>query len=161
VGEANSASRLSHENSIECVAVGSEGGVVLSGDWDGRLCVWRPGSGAQVGEESTGLKKRRVGSGAAASLESLVPSAAFKAHAQCVSGVALTSRGDGLAAVAVTASWDHSVKVWDIERQDCVSTINGSKVGLGSARSTPLQCDLNCQPLHRVLSGEHVHGFWL
>ena len=28
----------------------------------------------------------------------------------------------------VTGSWDHSLKVWDVERQDCLLTLNGSRV---------------------------------
>ncbi len=36
---------------------------------------------------------------------------------------------------AFTASWDHAVKVWDLERQDCVQTLNGSKVVTSLAAS--------------------------
>jgi WD40 repeat protein len=29
---------------------------------------------------------------------------------------------------AFTSSWDHSIKVWDLEKQDCLTTLIGSKV---------------------------------
>jgi ribosome biogenesis protein len=36
---------------------------------------------------------------------------------------------------AFTASWDHAVKLWDLERQDCLQTLNGSKVVTSLAAS--------------------------
>ena len=30
--------------------------------------------------------------------------------------------------MVITGSWDHSIKVWDIEEQDCIVTLNGSRV---------------------------------
>jgi WD40 repeat protein len=125
---------LTHENSVESVDLASSGSI-LSGDWDGRICVWQSNSD-EVSESETAVKKRKVGGASAASLRELVPVAAFKAHAQCVSGVAWMPNTDdvggsgGICASAVTCSWDHSVKSWDVERSDCVSTINGAKVSV-------------------------------
>ena len=132
---------------MESVALSPDGRTILSGDWDGRLCIWKRGNEEGEGEDegssssSSSVKRRNLGAGAAAAvgLAALTPSAAFKAHAQCVAGVATMERvahgggdmgGDGGAvpATCVTASWDHSVKTWDLERQDVVATINGSKV---------------------------------
>jgi WD40 repeat protein len=141
-------SRLGHENSVECVAVRADG-FVLSGDWDGRLCLWKAGGAdgevADAGDGagrsiSAGALKKRKGDGdgrtsAGASLVELGAAAAWRAHAQCVSAVAWMGDGggglgggEGSGAAAVTASWDHSLRTWDVERQDGVFTANGAKV---------------------------------
>jgi ribosome biogenesis protein YTM1 len=144
-------------NSVESLDVRDDGSI-LSGDWDGRLCLWSTNNSSGVagmkdddanatsggGESLSSLKKRKVGGssvggGGSSSSSSVVkefaPVAAFKAHAQCVSGVRwmvdtadAASTGGGICANAVTSSWDHSLKSWDVERQDCITTINGSKV---------------------------------
>jgi ribosome biogenesis protein YTM1 len=66
----------------------------------------------------------------------------FRAHTSQVSGVAfgnyekVQSKSSSSSSSSslqrpkqlITGSWDHSIKVWDIERQDNISTINGQRV---------------------------------
>lgn len=51
---------------------------------------------------------------------------------------------------AFTASWDHAIKVWDLERQDCLQTLNGSKVVTALAAAPP--------SAGRVLAAGHPDG---
>lgn len=55
--------------------------------------------------------------------ETLTLRHAWKAHAQCVSGVSLLAEDR-----AVTSSYDHSVKLWSLESQDCLVSANSGKV---------------------------------
>lgn len=108
-----------HENSVEALAV-DDSDRILSGDWDGRLCFWKVEAQSARPVEA---KRRRVTGDAAAAEGRLALQTAWKAHNQCMSGVEWMGEDH-----ACTASWDHSVKLWDVEREDCVQTVNTSKV---------------------------------
>lgn len=46
------------------------------------------------------------------------------AHSQTISGLQICPLSNRL----FTSSWDHSIKQWDLERQECIHTIAGAKV---------------------------------
>ena len=131
---------VGHENSVECVAVRGKQ-QVLSGDWSGMLCFWKldqKGETPSTPASSTATQKRKKrkmdggkdgeenGSAAApAGASTHTPVSVLKAHSQCVSGVEWHPAD---ASRVFTSSWDHSIKAWDLERQDCIQTLNGSKV---------------------------------
>lgn len=125
-----------HTNSICSVALmrQSDGGkaVMASGDWDGNLSVWKvPSSGDGSNSSSTNKaskKKQKTSSASATSVEveEVRPSSSWKAHASNISGMVYTHGSNGTK--LITGSWDHSLKVHDLERQDCILTLNGSRV---------------------------------
>ncbi|GAB5035824.1 microtubule-associated protein ytm1 [Nannochloropsis oceanica] len=140
---------MGHENSVECVAVRGKQQQVLTGDWSGMMCFWKLEGGGETFSTpafssstitSQKRKKRRmydvqVGEEAAAVqavASTLTPVSVLKAHSQCMSGIewhqADVSR-------VFTSSWDHSIKSWDLERQDCVQTLNSSRVVTSLAAS--------------------------
>lgn len=53
-----------------------------------------------------------------------------------------------------TSSWDHSIRVWDLERQDCVQTLSGSKVvtcmAVSSSQATQQPLVASGHPDHRI-----------
>ncbi len=82
----------------------------------------------------------------------------FKAHGQCVSGVAWEEEeegGGGGGRKVYTSSWDHSIKVWDVERQDCLQTLNGSKVYVNHLPTHPAH-SLCLFPLHPTHPPTHL-----
>ncbi len=163
IGGGSSNSRFGHENSVESLAVrfDSHAATILSGDWDGRLCVWR----LDGAKEDINVKRRKTDIDSTP-LRHLTPVAAFKAHAHAVASVCWLDNGSadgggGLSASAATASWDHSIKTWDIERQDCVVTMNGSKVELilvGSFSFCKSYLSFEPASCAAVCAGEFVHG---
>jgi ribosome biogenesis protein YTM1 len=54
------------------------------------------------------------------------------AHSQQISGLSWGNhhRQNGTEGTThlVTGSWDHSIKLWDVEKQNCLLTLNGSRV---------------------------------
>ncbi|CAM9100307.1 unnamed protein product [Pylaiella littoralis] len=161
-----------HANSISAVhavsaGAGSGSAIVYTGDWSGRVCMW---DAACLGEDSAeaesngggasatqGAKRRKTGesgsaaAAAAAVSDQTIPLAAFRAHAQAVTGLAGPRGGGGGGggqAAAVTlysASLDRAVKTWDAERQDCVHTLNAPKA---------VTC-LGCSDSGRMLATGH------
>jgi len=126
-----------HTNSICSVALmrQSQGrSVMASGDWDGNLSVWKVSSASASGDGNSSStnkaskKKQKTSSASATAVEveEVRPASSWKAHASNISGMAYTHGSNG--AKLITGSWDHSLKVHDLERQDCILTLNGSRV---------------------------------
>uniref|UniRef100_A0A7S2EM97 Ribosome biogenesis protein WDR12 homolog n=1 Tax=Trieres chinensis TaxID=1514140 RepID=A0A7S2EM97_TRICV len=131
-------------SSVEMTRVGGSDGnattMMASGDWDGGLCLWRVPDASIIGEDNEeeeeaaeGRSKKRRGakssssssSSAAASRREVEPLSTFRAHNSSVSGISFSHSSS---TALLTSSWDHSVKVWDLQRLDCVLTLNGSRV---------------------------------
>ena len=125
---------------------------VVSGDWDGGVFVWRYNTSEDEsgdGEENgPSTKKRKESATKSANSHDqtratppsrLTPTISLQAHNSKVSGLSFfggastkTDIGDRV----ITCSWDHSIKVWDMERQDCLTTLNTSRV-VGCLDSSP------------------------
>ena len=63
----------------------------------------------------------------------LKPAFTIRAHAQSVSGIQTrgingTGGSTNSSPRMFTCSWDHSLKEWDLERQDCIASFASSKV---------------------------------
>lgn len=144
-----------HSATIGCVDLfvhpQSNQKLLASGDWDGAICVWdltRPLL-PEEDEEPT-VKKSKIASTATTITTgkattnhkpqqrhpTLTPKISLRAHSSKVSGVSWgnyekyhsDSDHPSSMRLLITGSWDHSLKVWDVERQDCVLTLNGSRV---------------------------------
>lgn len=137
-----------HINSVECVDFWETSGndnqrVLLSGDWSGNIFGWNvatlmddeaAGRHRSDSVDSTGrkAKKQKGSKGTAveneetAASREVKPAFTIRAHAQAVSG--LQARGTGSTSRMFSCSWDHSLKEWDLERQDCLASFAGSKV---------------------------------
>jgi WD40 repeat protein len=122
-----------HLSSVESLGRWESKNRLLSGDWAGNLYVWELSAVAERGAAASGKdagaakKKRKNSEGdvsAAAAAVELKALFTIKAHGQSVSGISSVDASD----VVLTCSWDHSLKAWDLERQDCVSTMACSKV---------------------------------
>lgn len=132
-----------HFNSIESVVLqynnSSHSTLMASGDWDGGLCLWKIPTNPSGSEDSTsktnpkGSKKQRTEDGkndTQSSAMEIQPTSSWKAHISSVSSLAWShsstesSNNNHL----ISSSWDHSLKVWDITQEECLLTLNGSRV---------------------------------
>lgn len=127
--------------------------VLASADWDGHVCLWDCSDEALADAASTATaakqdsKKRsklnnstQSQSSSSSSHASLSPVIMLPAHSSQVSGLSWGNHhkvkmqqdssnvSSRFPEELISASWDHSIKVWNVERQDCLLTLNGSRV---------------------------------
>uniref|UniRef100_A0A7S3Q0R3 Ribosome biogenesis protein WDR12 homolog n=1 Tax=Chaetoceros debilis TaxID=122233 RepID=A0A7S3Q0R3_9STRA len=115
-----------HTSSINSVRLlcDKSGVTMASGDWDGGLCIWKVPS--DTNESAKPREKRRKGSSDANdAVREASPFYCFKAHSNNISGISWSSESSN---TIITSSWDHSIKTWDVESQNNILTLNGSKV---------------------------------
>jgi len=108
-----------------------------SGDWDGSLCLWDV-SKEKNDSIAEGIKKKRKtdatsGVSSKTTTTTISPKISLKAHVSNMSGIQWSYCEKQF---LITSSWDHSLKVWDIEKQDCLTTLLGTNVITSLGRST-------------------------
>jgi len=102
-----------HSNSVESLAYWNDKDILLSGDWNGTIMGWN----VAAMEDNNKAKK-----GNNNDIIDLKPVFSIRAHVQSISGMYQNENH------LFTSSWDHSLKQWDLEKQDCINTYAGSKV---------------------------------
>uniref|UniRef100_F1KVU2 Ribosome biogenesis protein WDR12 homolog n=1 Tax=Ascaris suum TaxID=6253 RepID=F1KVU2_ASCSU len=111
-----------HERSVECLSINEEGTRLVSGGFDALVKVWN----IEEGDESTTFtkdpenkpKKRR------SSVLTKKPMMTLAGHKEVVVGAKWlpTSKKD-----IVTASWDHTLLIWDVELAGHTSSLSSTK----------------------------------
>ncbi|KAG4914663.1 hypothetical protein JHK87_052220 [Glycine soja] len=97
-----------HKSSVNCVAAQTSGEMVCSASWDCTINLWQTND--FNAEDDLVSKKRKIG---AQVEESQLEGEAFTTlvgHTQCVSAVVWPQQES-----IYSASWDHSIRKWDVE----------------------------------------------
>lgn len=118
-----------HINSVEALCA-LEDKLLFSGDWSGNTYAWNikdllHRDNSSLNDSVSKKQKNSMGGYSDVRVELIQPLFVLKSHAQAVTGLQVTSNQR-----LFTCSHDHSIKEWDIERNDCVTTFTGSKVSL-------------------------------
>ncbi|KAI3909801.1 hypothetical protein MKW98_014218, partial [Papaver atlanticum] len=102
-----------HSSSVQSVAPKPSGEMVCSGSWDSTVNLWRTNESDSDGD-LVSVKKRKVNSKAEESQLELntnfCPMSSLVGHTQCVSSVVWPEER-----TIYSASWDHSIRSWDVE----------------------------------------------
>jgi ribosome biogenesis protein YTM1 len=119
-----------HERSVECLAVQRGGRLLASGSFDNTVKVW----GARVvGEDPVpegGSEAKRSKSGGDRSV-TRTPLSTLGGHKEAVAGVQWLGEGE-----LASASWDHTIKIWDTEMGGLKSEMVGNKAFFSLSYST-------------------------
>lgn len=111
-----------HNASVQCIAAAPSGELICSGSWDSRINLWNT-SDAEAGE-SVSIKKRRKDSKDEESQSVGEATSTLVGHTQCVSSVVWPESG-----TIYSASWDHSIRQWDVETgKDTLNLFSGKVI---------------------------------
>ncbi|KAF9626718.1 hypothetical protein IFM89_038892 [Coptis chinensis] len=109
-----------HTAAVHSVVSHPSGDMVCSGSWDSTINLWRTNDSEAEGDLAS-IKKRKVGTDAKESQLEGEAVSTFVGHTQCVSSVVWPECED-----IYSASWDHSIRRWDIETgKDTLNVFTG------------------------------------
>jgi ribosome biogenesis protein YTM1 len=130
-----------HFASISSVAwantTNTDGTWLASGDFDGGLCLWKApislsdNASEKVIQNPKKMKRENKSLDPTTikiQEQNISPIISFKAHTHNLSGIVWSHDSTDSARLLITSSWDHSIKSWDMEKQNNITTLNGSKV---------------------------------
>ena len=114
-----------HGRSVDCLAVDKVGQRFCSGSWDRTVRVWQalPDQTTENSVESGAKRKMPVSSGDDVEAEERKALVTLSGHAEAVSSVVWIDSG-----CVASASWDHSIKIWDLDTASHTATLHGSHV---------------------------------
>ncbi|XP_042878769.1 ribosome biogenesis protein WDR12 homolog [Penaeus japonicus] len=113
-----------HTQSVECVAVDQLKSLFVTGSWDTRLKIWalddkKPDTNDQRDNEEEGETKKKKSQGN--KIHKMTPLLTMAGHSENVGGVVWTDVSE-----IASASWDHTVRIWDTDIGGIKSQIVGN-----------------------------------
>lgn len=103
-----------HERAVECLEVSPNKQQVASGGWDNLLKVW---STSTIAEGGSSMKKSKT-----EEPNVRTPIMTLEGHREAVSCVQWIDNS-----TIVSSSWDHTIKIWDLQMKAMKSEIPGNK----------------------------------
>ena len=135
--------------SVECVKHWKHENMLLSADYSGNMFAYELNMEEHTLSEDSERRpskkaKSRNGKSYPSTPTEIGHKFSIRAHTQAVSGMDISCDIGRV----YTCSYDHSIKEWDMERQDCVASFVGSKVCTS----------VHMKPESRLLASSHPDG---
>jgi len=111
-----------HARGLECVAVSQDAARFATGGWDALLKIWSASlHSTSDGDDGESASKKLKQEGNKSQVRT--PLVTLKGHREAVSAVCWLRD----AAQVVTASWDHTLRTWDVDSGALASELCGNK----------------------------------
>lgn len=126
-----------HERSVECVAASADRNKLATGSWDKLVKIWSilPGEMGEVGEECQHVRKR-IKTESGRSCKNKTPIMTLAGHNEAIAAIQWTDSDE-----ICSASWDHTIRLWNVE-------LGGMKEQLVGNKSF---FDMSYSPLNQLL----------
>ncbi|XP_064647933.1 ribosome biogenesis protein WDR12 homolog [Lineus longissimus] len=126
-----------HAGSIDCLAVDETKSRFCSGSFDRMIKIWAAGKGGsdEMVEEDEGHQKKKKRTDGQ-KVPTRVPLMTLSGHKEGVAAIQWLSSSE-----ICSASWDHTMKLWDVQQGVEKSVLAGTKVFL----------DISYSPLNRMI----------
>ncbi|XP_021724368.1 ribosome biogenesis protein WDR12 homolog [Chenopodium quinoa] len=111
-----------HSAAVECVSSQQSGNMVCSGSWDSTINLWQANLSDADGDLAS-IKKRKKSGVVNESLSEGEAVTTLVGHTNCVSSV-LWAHDETI----YSASWDHSIRIWDVETGNATWSMFSGKV---------------------------------
>ncbi|BFY97523.1 hypothetical protein BsWGS_00563 [Bradybaena similaris] len=121
-----------HAGSVDCVTVHPDGERIVTGSWDKMVKLWSIADDTSLLEEDNdpeGRKSKKL-KNVGHKVATRVPLVTLSGHKEAVSAATWL---DGSS--ICTASWDHTLRLWDMSRAEQTQTLEGSKAFFSIASS--------------------------
>lgn len=115
-----------HKSSVQTVSASPRGSLICSGSWDRSIKIWQVSGEMDIESNAGPVKKRKLEDSAVTTEQinsQIEASRTLEGHTECVSSVVWFEKN-----TIYSASWDHSVRSWDVD-----TGINSLTVGCGKA----------------------------
>ncbi|XP_026463246.1 ribosome biogenesis protein WDR12 homolog [Ctenocephalides felis] len=122
-----------HERGLECVSVNKDGSLMATGSWDTFLKIW--GASLEDTDAGESSSKRLKGDNG----KVRTPQMTLQGHKEAI----LSAQWIDTNTIA-TASWDHTIKLWDAELGGIKSEIVGNKAFFDLDHSTVNNMIITC-----------------
>lgn len=109
-----------HERAVECLSISTNGKHIASGGWDNFLKIWSASSLEDSNDSSgtsSGNKKMRT-----EEAKTRTPLATLEGHREAISSTQWIDNS-----TILTSSWDHTMKIWDLNMRALKNEIAGNK----------------------------------
>lgn len=104
-----------HERAVECLSISSNGKHIASGGWDNFLKIWSASSLDEGSGDSS--KKMKIDE-----VKTRTPLATLEGHREAISSSQWMDNS-----TILTSSWDHTMKIWDLNMKALKNEIAGNK----------------------------------
>lgn len=135
VASADGHSLSSPVDSLDFAPYSTKPSLLVGGDGNGTISVWNIAEDADNIDADGSAKKQKTLTGTKeSSSRTIVPILTMEgAHSQRISGLSWgnnrrTKGGNNHPSHLISGSWDHSIKLFDVEKQNCLLTLNGARV---------------------------------
>ncbi|XP_076461260.1 ribosome biogenesis protein WDR12 homolog [Babylonia areolata] len=112
-----------HAASVDCVSVSPSGEQMCTGSWDKMLKLWS--TDCTLVEESKDTERPSKKQKSASTIQTRVPVLTLSGHTEAISAVQWLDKQK-----VVTSSWDHSLRLWDMQAAQQTTLLPGTKAFL-------------------------------